>query len=124
MFMKTIKAIIITDDRGLVIRRKLLKHSTFTHGGHRYVASSDKIFLKPTLFGNTGISIYHEGNPQPYDLKNTNAGINSSVLNELYSPALFRILVKAEKNPVDLLLFILIALNIILTIVAIAMAAT
>ena len=121
--MRSLKAFIVRDDRTIIIKNKRIRFSTFTHDGHRYRAISGKMFLKPTLFGQKGYALYHEGNPEPYDLENENKGIPSAVLNDLYAPALFRILVKAEKNPLDTLLFLLVGLNIILTVVAIGFAA-
>ena len=76
--------------------------------------------MKHGFIGSKAYSLYKEGNPEPFILQDKNKGIPSQILNDLYSPALFRILVRAENNSIDVLMLIVGLVTLVAAIVAAA----
>lgn len=93
--LKTFTAYIVKGNRQ-VIKREVNASKKFRIEDDTYVIVDDCIFNKLIDGVIRSVAYYTEGNPMPYNFKDTNNGLSTRLLNKIYSGDFYKILIIAQ----------------------------
>ena len=103
---QTFTAFIIKGNRQ-VARREVVASKRFRIDEETYLIKPECIFLKSIDGQLRSVSIYREGNPNPYDFKTENLGITAKELDRIFAEDFFHIVTNLQpENRMKYILFV------------------
>lgn len=103
---QTFTAFIVKGNRQ-VARREVVASKRFRVDEETYLIKPECIFLKNIDGQLRSISIYREGNPNPYDFRTENLGINAKELDRIFAEDFFHIVTDLQpENRMKYILFV------------------
>ena len=97
-----------------VVRREVIATKRFKVDDDTYVIKPQCIFLKNIGGMLQSVSYYREGNPNPYDFKKENTGLEANELDRIFAEDFFHIItdLQLESKAVYLLFIVLLNLGL------------
>lgn len=112
---QTFTAFIVKGNRQ-VARREVIASKRFRVDEETYLIKPECIFLKNIDSQLRSISIYREGNPNPYDFRTENTGITAKELDRIFAEDFFHIVTDLQpENRMKYILFVC-AVNVALSV--------
>lgn len=106
---QTFTAYIVKGNRQ-VVRREVIASKRFRVDEETYLIKPECIFLKNVDGQMHSVSVYREGNPNPYDFRTENIGIKSKELDRIFAEDFFHIV--TNLRPENRVLFILMIVSV------------
>jgi hypothetical protein len=111
---QTFTAFIIKGNRQ-VVRREVIASKRFRVDDETYLIKPDCIFLKNIDGAIHSISVYREGNPNPYNFQEDNIGIKAKELDRVFAEDFFHIITALQPENRLKYVLLIVAVNVALS---------
>jgi hypothetical protein len=108
---QTFTAYIIKGNRQ-VVRREVVASKRFRVDDETYIIRPECIFLKNIDGAIHSISVYREGNPNPYNFQEENLGIKSKELDRIFAEDFFHIVTSLQPENRMKFVLLIVAVNL------------
>jgi len=99
-----------------VVKREVIASKRFRVDEETYLIKPECIYLKNIDGNMRSVSYYREGNPNPYEFKGDNRGIDAGELDRVFSEDFFHIVTNLQPEKKTIYVLLIVIINLFLSI--------